>query len=187
MPRKPNILDEMNNTDLAETKPNKLYHSQVKAENNKEIADIVGQKMIMLAETRKRGKVNLKSVEDVEAVTMLYLESCRKKGNIPNFEGLSFALGYSRQHLYTIIRNRHDDVSVFLDNTRTLFADIIQTASSKRIIDCATSIFILKSMTGLGFTDRNDGIPDDINYRDEPEHDISYYRQKYKDMIGIQE
>ena len=183
MTRKPKTLEEMSK-ELTETKVgNKLTKAQGKADNDTQIADIIGEKMLMLAETRKRGKTNLNSIDDVEAVTMVYLESCRRKGYPPNFEGLASALGYSRQYLYYFLHNKDSDVSTYLDNCRTIFADIVQTASSKRILDNATSIFILKSMTGLGFTDKNDELPekpeiDDYSYPGED------YKEKYKNLIG---
>lgn len=179
MPRKPKLPETVSVSRVN----NKLTNTQQKNdEASKQLADIVAEKMLMLLSIRKRGKVDLNNLDDVEAVTMVYLDSCRTRGYPPNFEGLASALGYSRQNLYHIILTRHDEVSVYLDNFRTLCADIIQTASSKRLLDNATSIFILKSMSGLGFTDKNDGIQDDINF-DEYGSGSSNYKDKYKNLI----
>lgn len=181
--RKPKAFVELT-TDVAESKPNKLKTTQDKADSEQRLSDIIGEKMLMLAQARERGRIDLQNIDDVEAATMLYFESCRKKGNPPNFEGLAAWLGYSRQNLYYIIKSRNDDVSEFLDNCRTLFADIIQTASSKRLLDNATSIFILKSMTGLGFTDKNDELPemseDPVTFS---KNDGSY-KDKYRKVIS---
>lgn len=183
MPRKPQTLEQMTKEITTTKSRNKLYNSQSnREENDKQISDIVAEKMKMLAEARNRGRADLTSINDVEAVTMIYLESCRRKGNMPNFEGLAVALGYSRQNLYYIIKSRNDEVATFLDNCRTLFADIIQTASCKRIIDNATSIFILKSMTGLGFTDKNDELPE-MNELAEDYGSCPDYKEKYRHLI----
>ena len=184
MPRKPQTLNQMTKELTTANSRNKLYNSQSnREENDKQISDIVAEKMKMLADARSRGKINLNSIDDVEAVTMIFLESCRRRGNLPTFEGLAVALGYSRQNLYYIIKTRNDEVATFLDNCRTLFADIVQTASSKRIIDNATSIFILKSMTGLGFTDKNDELPD-LSEMSDDIGGSSDYKKKYANLIA---
>lgn len=184
MPRKPKTLDEIT-TELSESKVNnKLVKAQGKTDSDTQLSEIIGEKMLMLVESRKRGKVDLDSIDDVEACVLVYFESCRRKGYPPNFEGMASALGYSRQYLYNFIKSKKSDVSIYLDNCRTLFADIIQTASSKRILDCATSIFILKSMTGLGFTDKNDELPDTSDI-DDSEYTSRDYKEKYRHLLAL--
>ena len=182
MPRKTPSLEAVSKEITAAKRNNKLYKPEKQEEDNK-ISNIIGQKMLMLSAARERGKVNLRSLEEVESAAFLYLETCRKNNEVPNFEGLAVFLGYCRQNLYYIVKSRNDEVSEFLDLFRSLCADIVQSASSKRIIDNATSIFILKSMTGLGFTDKNDEMPE-MNELSEDYGSGTNYKEKYRQLIG---
>lgn len=146
------------------------------------ISDIVGSRMIMLKEVLERGKVNLKNVSEVQAVTFAYLDNCRRIGVIPTFEGLAFSLGYTRRWLYMIIKDADGETAEFLDKMRTMFADLTQVASSKRLVDNATSIFVLKSMTGMGFSDRGD-VPDTGSYDDSESMTSDEIRARYGDLI----
>ena len=169
--------------ELSANKGNKLLRTDMEqSEQDKQISGIIGDKMILLNNALRRGKVDTRSLEEVEAVAMTYLEGCRQTGTIPSFEGLAVAMGYSRRNLYYILQNRTDAVADFLDCCRTMFADIIQIASSKRLADNATSIFILKSMTGMGFTDKADQ-PIDTTADSETGMDANYYRNKYSDLL----
>ena len=145
----------------------KLYNLS-NDDKSEAISNILAMRMLLLDEVCKRGKVDLRKVEEVEAVTFAYLDNCRKAGIIPTFEGMAFSLGYTRRWLYSVIKEGNTETAEFLDKMRTLFADITQIASSKRLVDNAVSIFILKSMTGMGFSDKGEA-PDEAQY-DEAEH-----------------
>lgn len=150
------------------------------------ISDIIASRILMLNDAVQRGKVNLRNVEEVRSVAFVYLDNCRKVGCLPTFEGLAFSLGYSRQHLYFIISDgRLTETAAFLDEMRTLFADLVQVASANRLTDNATSIFVLKSMTGMGFSDRGD-VPNKPEIKDNGYEEMTPddYRKKYGDLIG---
>lgn len=146
------------------------------------ISNIVGSRIIMLDEIIKRGKVNLKDVSEVQDVTFVYMDNCRKVGILPTFEGLAFSLGYTRRRLYQIIKDGETETAEFLDRMRTLIADVTQVASSKRLVDNAVSIFILKSMTGMGFSDRGEA-PEFTALDDSDRLTAEEVRTRYDDLL----
>lgn len=154
-------------------------------ERTKAISEIVASRIIMLNDVVERGKVNLRNVEEVRSVAFVYLQNCSIVGCLPTFEGLAFSLGYSRRNLYYVIsEGRLPETAAFLDEMRTLFADMVQAASANRLTDNATSIFMLKSMTGMGFSDRGD-MPDKPGAEEEEgKMTPDDYRKKYGELIG---
>lgn len=148
-------------TALSDYKKSSKLVANNSEEISNQISDIVSSRMIMFDEVCKRGKVNLHDAEQVESVVIVYLDNCRKLQLVPTFEGLAFSLGYSRRYLYKIIKEGRYETADLFDRLRTLFADITQTASSKKLVDNATAIFILKSMTGMGFSDHGEA-PDEV-------------------------
>ncbi len=179
------IVIESTAQELTETRSdNKLYKGQSEEVSGK-ISALVAEKMLLLADIVNRGKTNLKDLEEVQAVSIAYMESCRRSDTIPTFEGLCVSMGYSRQWIYAFIRTRKSDdpVANYLEEMRTLFADIMTTASLKRYVDCATTIFSLKNMTGLGYSDKGDAIPENTSAEYDSEHSADYYRKKYGDLL----
>lgn len=168
---------------------NKLYRGE-NEETTGKISAIIAEKMLMLDTVNKRGKVNLKDVAEVQSVSLAYLESCRRSDTLPSFEGLCVSMGYSRQWLYQFINTRKTDdpVVAYLNQLRTMFADIMQQASLKRYADCATTIFAMKNMTGLGYSDRGDLPPElpSAEY-DENQGSAAHWRQKYGNLSEIDE
>ena len=181
------IVIESSSTEMAESRQdNKLYRNQSEGTSGK-IADLIAEKMVMLDAINKRGKTNLKNLDEVQTVAFAYLESCRRSDTLPSFEGLSFALGFSRQNVYAYLKSHtaDDPVVCFLEQLRTLFADIMTTASLKRYVDCATTIFSLKNMTGLGYSDRGDAIPESVSAEYDENNGKDYYLKKYGNLIII--
>lgn len=177
--RRPKTPEESLGTLTEYREANRLYSSD---DNVGAIGNIVATRMIMLNEVCNRGKVDLKNIKEVEAVAFVYLDNCRKTGVIPTFEGLAFSLGYSRRRLYYLIKDGQTEVGEFLDKMRTLFADITQVASSQRLVDNATSIFVLKSMTGMGFSDKGD-VPETGDYSDDEKLDHDEIVARYGHLL----
>ncbi len=186
--RKPLIIEPKTN-DLAQAKATNKLYKNADADVAGKISALVGEKMLLLAEIEKRGKTNLKNLDEVRAVTYGYLEACRRSDTVPSFEGLCLSLGYSRQWLYAFISSRKsgDLVAEYLDRFRTLVAEIVTSASMRRYIDCATAIFSLKNMCGLGFSDKGDTLPEAPSAVDENQESAAFWRQKYGNLSEIEE
>lgn len=136
-----------------------------------------------MADIEKRGKTDLRNLNEVKAVFFTYVESCRRSDTLPTFEGLCVSLGRSRQYVYKLLQvcGASDPVADFLNEARTFFADLMQTASLKRYTDCATTIFCLKNSHGLGYSDHGDAPPEE-NTKLENENRDEYLR-KYGHLI----
>lgn len=181
--RKP-IEINSTSTELADAKTNnKLYRNN--GDNSGKIAEMIENRMMILNSVIQRGKTDLKDLDEVKAVSIAYLESCRNADCLPTFEGLCTAMGFSRQWVYAYMKSKssEDPVVEYLDELRTMFADMMTQASLKRYVDCATTIFSLKNMTGLGYSDKGDAIPETASAQYDIEHDVKFYREKYGDLI----
>lgn len=103
----------------------------------------------------RRGKVNLDSLEEVTATAYRFLTACVRTGTIPSFTMFCPMLGYSRIHVYEIMRKRKNAVTEFLSVLQTVFAGVLEQVTLARRCSEAGGIFILKN-SGQGFVDRAD-------------------------------
>lgn len=181
--RKPIVIEAATQEMTEERKKNKLYKGEEDSDGR--ISSLVGEKMLLLADISERGRTNLKSLEEVQAVTIAYLESCRRAEMVPTFEGLCCAMGFSRQAVYAFLKTRKADDPVidYLEKFRTMSADIMTQASLKRYIDNATTIFSLKNMSGLGFSDKGDAIPETQSAQYDADQGVEFYRERYGRLL----
>ena len=137
---------------------NRLYKG-----NYKEISDqlkldaldgAIQQQLSLLADVKRRGKVDLNSVDELEAVATSYMNSCRAAGVFPSMLGFSAACGYSRKQVYEYI-SRHGGTpsAEYLDALRCSWAAIIAQMGLARQCSEAVAIFLLKNC-GQGMHDK---------------------------------
>lgn len=148
---------------MSENKDNskdRLY--QNRKGNYKEVSDqlklealsaSIDQQMQILREARKRGRVNLNDIDEVEAAALSYMHSCKMAGVFPSMLGFSAACGYSRARLYSYISSNDNETAQYLDNLRCSWAAIIAQMSLARQCGEPTAIFLLKN-AGQGMTDK---------------------------------
>lgn len=106
-----------------------------------------------------REYVSLSDFPKVKETATAYIEACENAGFLPNFEGLAGALGISRQYIYLYLSTHPEsETGKYLESIRTQWASLRMQLSENKILDPATSIFILKN-SGLGFADRIDIAP----------------------------
>lgn len=158
MPNKPikkaagQTVEEMT-TQLAGSKEgNRLYTP--KQGTYKEISDalkaealdsIIDQQLDLLATAKRRGRVNLNNVDEVEATATAYMTSCKQAGVYPTMLGFAAACGYSRKSVYEFIsKNRGKSVD-YLDGLRSSWAAIIAQMGLARQCSESVSIFLLKN------------------------------------------
>lgn len=166
MPNKPikkaagQTVEEMT-TQLAGSKEgNRLYTP--KQGTYKEISDalkaealdsIIDQQLDLLATAKRRGRVNLNNVDEVEATATAYMTSCKQAGVYPTMLGFAAACGYSRKSVYEFIsKNRGKSVD-YLDGLRSSWAAIIAQMGLARQCSESVSIFLLKN-SGQGMADK---------------------------------
>lgn len=114
---------------------------------------IIDQQLDLLATAKKRGKVNLNDLDEVEATAAAYMTSCKQAGVYPTMLGFAAACGYSRKAIYEYI-SRHSGKSVdYLDGLRSSWAAIIAQMGLARQCSESVSIFLLKNC-GQGMADR---------------------------------
>ena len=62
--------------------------------------NIIDQQLDLLATAKKRGRVDLNNVDEVEATATAYMMSCKQAGVYPTMLGFAAACGYSRKAIY---------------------------------------------------------------------------------------
>lgn len=113
----------------------------------------IDHQLDLLAAAKRRGRVNLNDVDEVEATATAYMTSCKRAGVYPTMLGFSAACGYSRKAIYEYIA-RHSGKSVdYLDGLRSSWAAIIAQMGLARQCSESVSIFLLKNC-GQGMADR---------------------------------
>ena len=153
-------VEEMTSQLASSREGNRLYTP--KQGTYKEISDqlksealdsIIDQQLDLLATAKRRGRVNLNNVDEVEATATAYMTSCKQAGVYPTMLGFAAACGYSRKSIYEFIsKNRGKSVD-YLDGLRSSWAAIVAHMGLTRQCSESVSIFLLKNC-GQGMADR---------------------------------
>lgn len=153
-------VEEMTSQLTGSREGNRLYTP--KQGTYKEISDqlksealdsIIDQQLDLLAAAKRRGRVNLNNVDEVEATATVYMTSCKQAGVYPTMLGFAAACGYSRKSIYEFIsKNRGKSVD-YLDGLRSSWAAIIAQMGLARQCSESVSIFLLKN-SGQGMADK---------------------------------
>lgn len=153
-------VEEMTSQLAGSREGNRLYTP--KQGTYKEISDqlksealdsIIDQQLDLLATAKRRGRVNLNNVDEVEATATAYMTSCKQAGVYPTMLGFAAACGYSRKSIYEFIsKNRGKSVD-YLDGLRSSWAAIIAQMGLARQCSESVSIFLLKN-SGQGMADK---------------------------------
>lgn len=153
-------VEEMTSQLAGSREGNRLYTP--KQGTYKEISDqlksealdsIIDQQLDLLAAAKRRGRVNLNNVDEVEATATVYMTSCKQAGVYPTMLGFAAACGYSRKSIYEFIsKNRGKSVD-YLDGLRSSWAAIIAQMGLARQCSESVSIFLLKN-SGQGMADK---------------------------------
>ena len=99
-------------------------------------------------------RTDLHDLTAVQATTENYIHRCSEAGLMPNFEGVAASLGISRKWAYEYIRKFNSDPTAeYLNTIRLSLASIRMTLSEGKVLDPASSIFILKN-SDMGYADR---------------------------------
>lgn len=139
--------------DMEQKKPeNKLYKAMTDAHKGEMLEADISFKRELLKTVFERGRVNLSNADEVQALTLEYMDACQMAKTFPTVMGLATALGISRQRLNRYIAENENDTTRFLETVKDVFADIMSNAALFRNSDAATTIFILKNCAG--FADR---------------------------------
>lgn len=153
-------VEEMTSQLAGSREGNRLYTP--KQGTYKEISDqlksealdsIIDQQLDLLAAAKRRGRVNLNNVDEVEATATVYMTSCKQAGVYPTMLGFAAACGYSRKSIYEFIsKNRGKSVD-YLDGLRSSWAAIIAQMGLARQCSESVSIFLLEN-SGQGMADK---------------------------------
>lgn len=198
MPNKPikkaagQTVEEMTEQLAGSKEGNRLYTP--KQGTYKEISDqlksealdsIIDQQLELLATAKRRGRVNLNNVDEVEATATAYMTSCKQAGVYPTMLGFAAACGCSRKSIYEFIsKNRGKSVD-YLDGLRSSWAAIIAQMGLARQCSESVSIFLLKN-SGQGMADKAEidiapKVENPLGERTDPEE----LRRKYlEDVYG---
>ena len=105
---------------------NRLYTP--KAGTYKEVSDAlkaealdaaIDHQLELLAAAKRRGRVNLNDVDEVEATATAYMTSCKRAGVYPTMLGFAAACGYSRKAIYEYIARHSGKSADYLDGLRS--------------------------------------------------------------------
>lgn len=166
MPNKPikkaagQTVEEMTAQLAGSREGNRLYTP--KQGTYKEISDalkaealdsIIDQQLELLATAKRRGRVNLNNVDEVEATATVYMTSCKQAGVYPTMLGFAAACGYSRKSIYEFISKNRGKTVDYLDGLRSSWAAIIAQMGLARQCSESVSIFLLKN-SGQGMADK---------------------------------
>ena len=153
-------VEEMTAQLAGSAEGNRLYTP--KAGNYKEVSDqlkaealgaAIDQQLALLAAAKRRGRVDLDNVDEVEATATAYMTSCKRAGVYPTMLGFSAACGYSRKAIYEYISRHSGKSADYLDGLRSSWAAIIAQMGLARQCSESVSIFLLKNC-GQGMADR---------------------------------
>mgnify|MGYP000096622296 FL=1 len=153
-------VDEMTAQLAGSKEGNHLYTP--KAGTYKEVSDAlkaealdaaIDHQLELLAAAKRRGRVNLNDVDEVEATAIAYMTSCKRAGVYPTMLGFSAACGYSRKAIYEYISRHSGKSADYLDGLRSSWAAIIAQMGLARQCSESVSIFLLKNC-GQGMADR---------------------------------
>lgn len=153
-------VEEMTEQLAGSKEGNRLYTP--KQGTYKEISDqlksealdnIIDQQLDLLATAKKRGKVNLNDLNEVEATATAYMTSCKRAGVYPTMLGFAAACGYSRKAIYEYIARHNGKTVDYLDGLRSSWAAIIAHMGLSRQCSESVSIFLLKN-SGQGMADK---------------------------------
>ena len=146
---------------LAESREGNRLYSTRKG-NYKEISDqlktealdaAIDQQLDLLKEAKRRGRVDLNDLDEVEATATAYMQSCKKAGVFPTMLGFAAACGCSRKHIYSYINSKNTKTAQYLDSLRSSWNAIIAQMGLARQCSESVSIFLLKN-SGQDMTDR---------------------------------
>lgn len=146
---------------------------------------IIDQQLELLATAKRRGRVNLNNVDEVEATATAYMTSCKQAGVYPTMLGFAAACGYSRKSIYEFIsKNRGKSVD-YLDGLRSSWAAIIAQMGLARQCSESVSIFLLKN-SGQGMADKAEidiapKVENPLGERTDPEE---LWRKYLEDVYG---
>lgn len=153
-------VEEMASQLYGSTEGNRLYTP--KQGTYKEVSDqlkaealgaAIDQQLELLAAAKKRGRVDLDNVDELEATATAYMSSCKQAGVFPTMLGFAAACGYSRAHIYRYIQRNSGKSVDYLDGLRSSWAAIIAQMGLARQCSEPVSIFLLKN-SGQSLTDK---------------------------------
>lgn len=153
-------VEEMTSQLAGSREGNRLYTP--KQGTYKEISDalkaealdsIIDQQLELLETAKRRGRVNLNNVDEVEATATAYMTSCKQAGVYPTMLGFAAACGYSRKSIYEFISKNQGKSVDYLDGLRSSWAAIVAHMGLTRQCSESVSIFLLKNC-GQGMADR---------------------------------
>lgn len=113
----------------------------------------IDHQLELLAAAKRRGRVNLNDVDEVEATATAYMTSCKRAGVYPTMLGFAAACGYSRKAIYEYIARHNGKTVDYLDGLRSSWAAIVAHMGLTRQCSESVSIFLLKNC-GQGMADR---------------------------------
>lgn len=184
-------VEEMASQLYGSTEGNRLYTT--KRGTYKEVSDqlkaealgaAIDQQLELLATAKKRGRVDLDNVDELEATATAYMTSCKQAGVFPTMLGFAAACGYSRGHIYRYIQRNSGKSSEYLDGLRSSWAAIIAQMGLARQCSEPVSIFLLKN-SGQSLTDKAEL---EIGQKREdplvPAKSLEELRRKYLEDIG---
>lgn len=120
------------------------------------IADAVSNQRKTLERAWKRGKIDLKNIEEVQAGIIEYLTACEIAQVVPTLLGLSASFGMSRARIYFYCQqNPLSETAQAIEAFRTAAAAVIAQGSLSRALDNSTSIFLMKN-SGQHLQDRHE-------------------------------
>lgn len=123
----------------------KIYKAESDELRTQQISADLDRKIDGLA--KRKPRVNLNDLEEVKRRTTEYLTSCRDAGVIPTVSSFAvMALNVTRRTLNDfIVKHPDSPSSYFLEQTKDLFSDVLETGALTHSLDNVMSIFILKN------------------------------------------
>ena len=103
---------------------NRLYTPKA-GTYNEALDAAIDHQLELLAAAKRRGRVNLNDVDEVEATATAYMTSCKRAGVYPTMLGFAAACGYSRKAIYEYIARHNGKTVDYLDGLRSSWAAIV--------------------------------------------------------------
>lgn len=114
---------------------------------------IASQKSLFL---KSKDRIDISDTEALSERAAEYIDACQTAGIVPNLEGFCCLCGFSRAWLYQYLKEHPETKSARLvDGLRLGWASLRMSLAETKILDPASTIFILKN-SGLNFADKTE-------------------------------
>lgn len=124
----------------------KRASNKLHSKSKENVSDITGR---IHSELEDLQKIPLTdgNIDEIKQQIFLYFKVCSQCGTVPTLNGMSRALGHTRESLRKYCaQNSHTEIADFIEICRNAIEDALDVAALQNSVNCISALFILKSV-----------------------------------------